>query len=207
MNYPPHIQQLVDHFARLPGVGPKMAARLVFHLVKQPEARVRDMATALSALRDHIVRCDTCRTYAETNPCEICADPRRQRQIICLVAKPQDIEAMERTHSFEGLYHLLDQLIDASRDVGPVEAGMGTLIERIQRDQVEEVVLALAADMPGETTALYIKNVIKQINSQSRADSPVRLTRLARGLPMGADVEYADDMTLENALRERRPLT
>ena len=206
MPYPKNIQQVIDSLARLPGIGPKAAARIAFHLLYQSSDTRERLAGAIRDISANVVRCNRCRILAETDPCNICGDVRRTNELLCIIAKQQDLEALEKTHSYEGLYFLLRGAINALEDQGPEEVGIAELLQRLQTETIREVILALNPDMPGETTALYVKKAVEQINSKRTVDAQIKVSRLARGLPMGADVEYADEVTLENALRERRQM-
>ncbi len=205
MSYPRHIQSVISHFTRLPGIGPRTAARLVFSLMQKPIKDIEDFSDALRQLSQEIKRCATCGNFSEGDPCAICSDSRRNHSLVCIVSKPQDIEAIEKAHTYDGIYHLLSGTINALEDAGPEEIGIGQLLRRLQREPITEVIVALNPDVPGETTMLYIKKAVEHLN-QERQTPPIKISRLARGLPMGADVEYADEITLENAIKERREI-
>lgn len=193
--YSPSIQKLVNQFAKLPSIGPKTAERLVFYLLKSRPEELDAFAQGLLEIKDKITLCRNCYNFAETDPCPICADNRRNRQFWCLVTKPQDIEVLEKTGIFDGLYFVL------GGNINPLEPEknlrLKELTEKIKTEKPTELILALNPDMAGETTLLYLKKIL--------ADFPnLRVSRLARGLPMGADLEYADEITLENALKGRQ---
>lgn len=187
------IQNLINQFSKLPSIGPKTAERLVFHLISRKESEWREFSEAISSIKDNIKICDHCFNFSETNPCSICADPGRDQSLICVAAKPQDVIALEKAKFFTGVYHILGGQIDALENISPQDLKIKELAEKAKT--AKEVILALNPDLEGETTTLYLTKVLKQ--------SGVKITRLARGLPMGADLEYADEITLENALKGR----
>ena len=195
--YSPAIQNLINQFAKLPSVGPKTASRLVFYLLSKPRNELIQFGEALEHIQEKIKICSVCYNFGESDPCPICADQRRDRKVVCIVAKPQDIEALEKARIYEGTYHLLGGNIDPLDGIAAANIRLKELIDRIKNQDVKEVILALNPDIEGETTALYLIKTLKQF-------SGLRITRLARGLPMGADVEYADEVTLENALNNRQ---
>lgn len=198
MTYPAPIQSLIDHFRRLPGVGPKTAERFVFHLLRTPPASVQEFARTLTQLHQSIGRCLVCGTFAESSPCRICADPRRDRSVLCVVADPPDILAIERSDAFRGVYHVLDGLLAPIDGVGPAQLRIAELLARIPEDRtdIREIVFAFDPTIEGETTVHYLVRAL--------AGRTVRLTRLARGLPVGGDLEYADPITVSDAMSGRR---
>lgn len=195
--YPAAIQNLINQFTKLPGIGPKTAERLVFDLLRQPVSTLTEFGSALGHLKDTIKRCGRCQNFAETDPCQICADARRNQLVICLVAKPQDVVAIERTNEYEGVYHVLGGMIDPLEGVTPKNLTVKALLDRLKAAQAQELILALNPDMAGETTMFYLTKLLQQFNG-------LRVTRLARGLPTGSDLEYTDEVTLSNALSGRR---
>ncbi|MDD2807190.1 MAG: recombination mediator RecR [Patescibacteria group bacterium] len=197
--YPDSIKNLLDQFSRLPGIGPKTAERLVFFLLKQPKEDLARFGMALEHLRDKITVCRSCLNFTENDPCLICSDKRRDRQLICIVAKPQDLFALEKTSEYVGVYHVLGGVIDPIEGITPEDLKIRELVNRIKLDRVTEIILALNSDMSGETTILYLTKLLKQFKD-------VKITRLAQGLPIGSDLEYVDQVTLSNALRGRREL-
>lgn len=205
MLYSKRIQHVIDLMARLPSIGPKTAGRLVFFLLHQPKSRIIELATALTELSDAVTKCTECRNFAEASPCPICADTRRNKQLLCVISKPQDIEAIERSRSFDGHYYLLSGTLETFAETDDYQQEVRALLEKVVKDQVQEVILTFNPDVAGETTLLYIKKALEALN-QARPNQPVTISRPARGLPMGADVEYMDDVTLENALKERKRL-
>lgn len=199
MPYPAHIQRTIDLIAKLPGIGPKTAERLAVFLLKSSPAYLAELGQALAGLQGQTKTCRSCNDFAETDPCPICADGRRSRSVLCVVAKPQDVQAIEKTGAFEGTYYILGAALDPLGGVTPDQIATDGLLQRIGSGQVAEIILGLNPDIEGETTVLYLKKLIAE-----RAPGKVRLTRLARGLPMGGDIEYADDVTLSSALQGRR---
>lgn len=195
--HPEAIQKLIDHFSHLPTIGPKTAERLVFYLLTQDQETIEDFARVMTRLRGSVAICTTCFNISETNPCNICGDRQREKSVICVVAKPQDLAAIERTSEYNGRYHILNGLIDPLRGVTPDKLTLNALLTRVD-GSVSEIILALSSDMPGETTVLYLTKLLKPRN--------VRVTRLAQGLPSGGDLEYADEITLSSALKGRNEL-
>jgi recombination protein RecR len=191
------IQNLIDKFARLPSIGPKSAERLVFYLLKSNPKNLEEMAQSLLELKNSIIKCDLCHNYSESNPCPICSDVKRNKQSICIVSKPQDVIVLEKTNAFGGVYFILGGSINSSRDSEEVDARINEFINRIKMTPPQEIILALNPDIDGETTMLYLNKAIKQFPN-------IKVSRLARGLPIGADLEYADEMTLESALKGRQ---
>ena len=195
--YPTAIQNLISQFAKLPGVGTKTAERFVFNLLSQPSDALAAFGSAIEHLKDTIKRCGQCHNFAETDPCHLCGDRNRNHQVICVVAKPQDVLAIEKTSTYQGCYHVLGGLIDPLEGVAPKQLTVSALVERLKTNGVQEVILALNPDMAGETTMLYLTKLLKQHPN-------LTVTRLARGLPTGSDLEYTDEVTLSNALNGRR---
>lgn len=199
MAYPKIIQNLINQFAKLPSIGPKTAERLVFYLLSQKESELQKFGEALEHIKANIKLCQKCFNFAESDPCPICADNRRDQKIICVITKPQDLFAIEKTGSYNGVYHILGGNINPLENIAPQDIKIKELIERLKNNGIKEIILALNPDLEGETTALYLTKLLKQFPN-------LKLTRLARGLPMGADLEYADEVTLENAIKDRREL-
>ncbi len=194
---PRAVTRLIEEFHRLPGIGPKTAQRLTFFLLRAPKEQAEALADALVQLKDRITVCSTCFNIAEENPCAICRDEGRDRAIVCVVEEPLDVLALERTREYNGLYHVLHGAISPVDGIGAEDLKIRELMERLERDQaVREVVLATNPNLEGEVTAGYLERLIKPRG--------IRLTRLARGLPMGGDLEYADEVTLSRALEGRR---
>lgn len=198
MNHPPSIQRLIDHFRALPGVGPKTAARFVMHLLKKSEDEIRAFGHALVDLKQSTRTCGFCCNFTLQNPCSICSDTRRDSSVICVVSKPQDLLIIENTGEYHGLYHVLHGALNPIEGITPDQLKIKELLARIEnrKGQIKEVILALNPDMEGESTAIYLAKLLQK-------DAP-KITRLARGLPMGGDLEYADEITLTAALKGRR---
>ena len=188
------VQKVIDAFESLPGIGPKSAARLTYYLLHVPQGELDKFSGAVSDLKRNTKECSVCHNVAETDPCDICADPGRDRKMICVVEQPLDVLALERGDGYKGVYHVLHGVIDPLHNIGPEEIKIVELIERLRDEGIKEVILALNPNMEGEATCLYIKRLLKN----------VKVTRLAHGLPVGADIEYADDRTLAHALEGRR---
>lgn len=200
MLIPEPVQRLIDAFSRLPGVGPKTASRLTFHLLRSSEDLAFDLSEALAELKANTAYCQQCFniTMADRTLCEICAHPARSSALICVVEEPLDVLALERTDGFEGQYHVLHGALSPIEGVGPEDVKIAELIERIKAGGVEEIIIATNPSMEGDATAMYIQ--------QQLAPFDVRITRLARGLPVGGDLEYADQNTLLRALSGRQDM-
>ncbi len=192
------IDALTSELARLPGIGRKTAQRLTYHLLRQPAEQSHRLAEAIVALRDRIRVCERCRNLTEMTICALCADPRRDASIICVVEEASDIASIERASEFRGLYHVLGGRLSPLDGVGPDDLAIASLLQRIRPEQVLEVILATNPSLEGEATALYVQ---RQLAAQS-----VRVTRIARGLPVGGDLEYADGVTIAQALSARRDM-
>jgi len=191
---PKSVRTLIEEFSKLPGVGPKSAQRLTMHLLHSPKERISSLGEAVSSLTDHVVFCETCWNIAEENPCRICRSESRDKSIICVVEEILDVVAIEKTGEYKGLYHVLHGALSPVDGVGPDQLKIVALVERMTPD-VKEVILATNPSLEGEATALYIQ---KQLRSFE-----VKITRIARGLPVGGDVEYADEITLIRAMNGR----
>jgi len=200
MIIPKSIKNLIEAFERLPGIGPKTAARLTFYLLHVPEHEIEMLAEAVGRLKKDTVVCQTCFNVAEKDPCVICSSPQRERTVLSVVESPLDVLALERA-GFKGLYHVLQGVIDPLNNIGPEELKIRELLKRIEVEDWEEIVLATNPSVEGEATAMYIKRTIE--NRKSTIVNRVRITRLARGLPVGGDLEYADDVTLGKAIEGR----
>ena len=197
---PPSIQNLVDHFTTLPGIGPKTAEKLVFYLLRRAPRDLHDFGQSLSHLADNVKLCSRCQNFTDDDPCAICSNPRRDQETICVVADPLDLLALENTHNFRGVYHVLGHNINPLEGITPNDIRIRELIRRIENPelQIQEVILALDANNEGETTALYLARLLHKYQ--------VKITRIGKGLPMGSDMEYADSVTLSNALEGRREI-
>jgi recombination protein RecR len=190
------IDGLVTELARLPGIGRKTAQRLTFHLLQQPVEQVERLAEALHRVAEHVHPCGTCGVLTEAEPCEYCTDPRRDPALLCVVEEASAVMVVDRATSFRGRYHVLGGRLSPLDGVGPDALRLEQLVIRVERDQVQEVILATNPSMEGEVTATYIQQIL--------AGRAVRVTRLARGLPMGGDLEYVDGVTLAHALSARQ---
>ena len=211
MNLAKPIRRLIEAFERLPGIGPKTAARLTFYLLHVPQGELDEFATALSSLKKETVLCSICMDVAEVDPCPICSDSTRDQGIICVVEQPLDVLALERAGSFNGLYHVLHGVISPLNNIGPDEIYIKQLLDRITslpRRQaghislITEIILATNPNMEGEATAMYIKKELE--GKMAGEQEGFKITRLGQGLPTGGDLEYADEVTLSRALEGRR---
>jgi recombination protein RecR len=189
---------VIEELSRLPGVGGKTAQRLAFFMLKNSPDSARSLASALSALHEQVKTCSTCFNLSEHETCPICADSRRKAEVLCVVEEPKDLGAIERTGDFHGRYHVLLGSLSPLEGIGPDELKIGELLKRLQGGEVKEVIVATNPDVEGEATALYLAKLIKPLG--------IKLTRLASGLPMGAELEYADQITVSRALANRREL-
>lgn len=197
---PKALSKLIESFEKLPGIGPKSAQRLSFYLLHLPQEELDQFAKNISDLKSHTVVCSVCKNVAETDPCVICSTPSRTHSVICVVEQPTDVLSLERTGKFKGVYHVLHGAIDPLNNIGPDEIYIDDLLKRITShvSRVTEIILATNPTMEGEATAMYITKQVKNRTSK------IKITRLAHGLPVGADIEYADEVTLSRALEGRR---
>ncbi len=195
---PPPIARLIEALVKLPGIGPKTASRLAFYLLRAPEEEVAALAEALWELKRQIRLCEVCFNITDESPCAICRDERRDHGLICVVEEPLDVLAIERTGEYTGVYHVLHGVISPMDGVGPEHLRIRELVDRVQRDAPREVILATNPSLEGENTAVYIHRLLAPLG--------VRVTRLARGLPVGGDLEYADEITLVRALQGRQEM-
>ncbi|MDP3998283.1 MAG: recombination mediator RecR [bacterium] len=216
MVLPKAIQKLIEAFERLPGIGPKTAARLTFYLLHVPQEELDRFSQAVGNLKKETVICPACFNVSETDPCPICQDSQRDQALICVVEEPLDLLSLEKTGKYKGLYHVLHGVIDPLNNIGPDELYIRQLVERIRNQPVRqaspdetggesgisEVILATNPTMEGEATAMYIAKQLRELSAISH--KPLAITRLAHGLPMGGDLEYADEVTLTHALEGRR---
>lgn len=198
MFYPEPISKLIEGFMKLPGIGPKTAGRLAFFVLNMKEDDVLDLAKALVNAKRQLHYCTVCNNITDLDPCHICRDKRRDGSIICVVQEPRDVVAMEKTREFEGYYHVLQGAISPMDGIGPEDIRIPDLLKRLGDEQVKEVILATNPNIEGEATAMYISRLIKPFG--------IRVTRIAHGLPVGGDLEYADEVTLTKALEGRREL-
>lgn len=200
MKTPKPIQNLIDSFEKLPGIGPKSAQRLTFYLLHVPQHNLDQFADALKSLKEQTKMCAICKNVDETDPCSICSDSFRDTSVICVVEDPLDVLALERTRNFKWSYHVLHGAINPLNNIGPDEIFISHLLMRLGGDSpVEEIILATNPTMEGEATAMYIQKAVRNLKGES-----IKITRIGRGLPIGSDLEYADEITLERALEGRR---
>ena len=200
MPFPASIQSLINHFSNLPGIGPKTAERLVFYLLKQDSKTLADFSQTLSHIKDNIKKCSICGNLTDLDPCSICSDPKRDKTTICIIAEPADILPLEKSGEFHGVYHVLGGVLNPTEGITPDKLNIKELEKRIsasseKNNRIKEIILALNPTIEGETTCLYLTKLLKKYN--------IKITKLARGLPQGSDLEYADEVTLANAFRGR----
>jgi recombination protein RecR len=195
---PEPVTRLIEAFAQLPGIGPKTASRLTFYLLRRPAEQAEVLADALRDLKQKTVFCSICFNITEQSPCAICRDEGRDRSILCVVEEPLDVVAIDRTGEYRGLYHVLHGAISPVEGIGPDELRINELLSRLKAEPVQEVLLATNPNLEGEATAMYLARLVQPLG--------VRVTRLARGLPVGGDLEYADAVTLGRALEGRREM-
>ena len=192
------VQDLIDELGRLPGVGPKSAQRIAFHLLAADTADVRRLADALLEVKARVRFCEVCGNVAEDERCRVCLDPRRSDEVICVVEEPKDVVAIERTREFRGRYHVLGGAINPIENVGPDDLRIKELLTRLYDTNVKEIIMATNPNVEGEATAMYIAKLLKP--------SGIKVTRIAHGLPIGGDLEYADEVTLAKAMENRREI-
>ena len=192
------ISRLVNQLSKLPGIGKKTAQRLAYHIISQPEDQVKELAVAIYNGKKQVLFCPVCGNFTDVDPCAICSDPNRRKDVICVVKDPRDVNAMERMRDYNGLYHVLHGVISPMDGVGPDDIRIRELMERLSSSEVKEVVLATNPDVEGEATAAYISRLIKPMG--------VRVTRIAHGVPVGGELEYTDEVTLLRAFQGRREL-
>lgn len=196
MRIPKSVASLIEVFESLPGIGPKSAARLTYYLLHAPDSISQRLSEAAGELRAKTKICAICQNICETNPCEICTDDNRNKSVICVVEDPLDVWAVDKSGSFNGLYHVLHGVIAPLENIGPEELKITELLKRLNDDKVQEIILATNPSMEGEATAMYLQRLIKPLG--------IKTTRIARGIPIGAELEYADDVTLRRAFEGRR---
>lgn len=192
---PPALEKLIEQLVRLPGIGKKTATRLALNILRKPPGLARDLAGALTGLHDSIQLCSCCFTFSDSDPCVICADPRRQGDLVCVVEQSGDLIAIEKTNSFRGHYHILHGVLAPMDGIGPEEIKVRELVARIRSGTITEVIIATSSTVPGEVTASYLTDILQK--------EPIKLTRLACGIPMGMDIKYADKYTLAKAIETR----
>ena len=193
---PGPVLRLIEEFHKLPGVGPKSAQRLTYYLLRMPAAEARALAETILEVKERITFCSTCQNVTESDPCRICDNERRDRSMVCVVEEPLDILAVERSGSYDGMYHVLHGAISPMDGIGPEDLKIEELLGRLRSGEVTEVILATNPNLEGEATAMYLTRLLQPLGP--------KLTRLARGLPVGGDLEYADDVTLTRALEGRQ---
>ncbi|HEX5563943.1 MAG TPA: recombination mediator RecR [Sporosarcina sp.] len=198
MHYPEPISKLIDSFMKLPGIGPKTAGRLAFFVLSMKEDTVLEFAKALVDAKRNLRFCSVCGHITDIDPCQICQDQSRDRSMICVVQDPKDVIAMEKMRDYNGMYHVLHGAISPMDGIGPEDINVPSLLTRLQDEEVEELILATNPTIEGEATAMYISRLVKP--------SGITTTRIAHGLPVGGDLEYADEVTLSKALEGRREL-
>lgn len=197
-HYSSHIDRLIERLGKLPGVGYKTAQRLAFYIINMPQDEVSGLAEAIRNAKEHIAYCKTCYNISDKDPCSICNSPNRDESLICVVEDPRDVAAMERTREYHGKYHVLHGTISPSQAVTPDMIRIKELISRLHDDRIKEVIIATNTTIDGEATAMYIARLIKPFG--------VKVTRIAHGLPVGANLEFADDVTIGKALEGRREI-
>ena len=203
LDYSEPVAKLIDEFKRLPGIGQKSAQRLAFYVLRRPENEVRDFAHALLEVKDKITFCSVCNNLTDVNPCLYCSNPKRDRSVICVVEEPYNLVAVEKTRSFKGLYHILHGSLSPIRGVGPDELMLANLLPRLLPEnnegvEVTEVIVATNPTTEGEATANYIARLLKPVG--------VKVTRIAMGMPVGSDLEYVDEVTMDRALANRHEI-
>ena len=195
MSLPISIRNLINHFSSLPGLGQKTSERLVFYLLKQDKNFLASFAENLLRIKDNVKNCALCGSLTEQNLCSICNDSRRDHLAICVVAELSDIQSLEKSREFNGVYHVLNGYLSPTEGINPENLRIKELLERINNNRIKEIILALNPTIEGETTVLYLTKLLKRYN--------IKITKLARGLPQGSDLEYADEVTLANAIKGR----
>ena len=197
--YTPALQKLIDELGKLPGVGPKSAQRIAFHLIKLPEQDALSLANAIQEAKQKVRFCEKCFNMSDEAICEICSDTQRDSSLVCVVEEPRDIVALERTREYKGLYHVLQGAINPIDGVGPEQLKIRELLERLKGNTLQEVILCTNPNIEGEATAMYLAKLIEPLG--------IQVSRIASGLPVGGDLEYADELTLGRALEGRRKIT
>jgi recombination protein RecR len=196
VSLPTPLQHLVDQFKKLPGIGAKSAQRLAFHVLRTPREDAERLCDAIRDVKEHVTYCSICHNITDIDPCAFCEDDARDRRVICVVEEPQNVHVIDKTGGFRGMYHVLMGTISPLQGVGPDDLKIKSLLGRIQTAAVEEVILATSPTVEGEATAIYLARLLKPLG--------VRVTRIATGIPVGSDIEYADDLTMGKALEGRR---
>ena len=192
------LSRLIQEFNRLPGIGPKSAQRLAYYLIRIPEEEAKSLAESILAIKDRVIFCDVCQNITENSPCYLCSHDSRDKSRICVVEEPLDVLSLERTQVYKGTYHVIHGVISPASGIGPEDLKIRELLNRLKDDSVEEIILATNPSLEGESTAMYIHKLLSPIVN--------KITRLARGLPVGGDLEYADELTLSRALDDRKEI-
>ncbi len=196
MSLPASLQNLIDQFKRLPGVGAKSAQRLAFHVLRTPREDTERLCDAIREVKDRVTYCTVCNNFTDTDPCVYCSNPSRDHRLVCVVEEPQNVNVIEKTGGFRGVYHVLLGALSPLQGIGPDDLKIKGLLVRIGSDQVEEIILANSPTVEGEATAIYLARLLKPLG--------VRVTRIATGIPVGSDLEYADELTMGKAMEGRR---
>ena len=196
MPLPDPLIRLIEELQRLPGIGPKGAQRLAFHILKTPREQVERLADALRDVKEHVTYCSVCNNITDADPCTYCSNTERNHHVICVVEEPQNVGAVERTREFKGVYHVLMGALSPLQGIGPDELKIKPLLSRVAGGNIEEVILATNPNVEGEATALYLARLLKPLG--------VKVTRIAMGVPMGSDLEYTDEVTMHKAMEGRR---
>lgn len=198
MLYPKSLEKLIEEFRKMPGIGPKSAQRLALYFLRLQNYEKDNLIQKLIELKEKITYCSICFNISETNPCAICSDKRRDNSTICIVEQPQDVIAFEKTKVFKGVYHILQGVISPLDGINPEDIRIKELLERIKMNEVKEIIIATNPNAEGEATAMYLTKLIKPLS--------IKITRISYGLPVGADIDYADEVTLSKALEGRKEL-
>ena len=193
---PPALERLIQDLSKLPGIGKKTATRLALYIMRGSAEEARSLAADLAELHTAVKLCSICFIFSETDPCKICSDPSRNTEVVCVVEGPDDLLVIEKTGAYRGLYHILHGVLAPMDGIGPDEIKINELIERIRRCKISEILIATSSTVPGEATASYLARILSQ--------EPVKVTRLACGIPMGMDIKYADEVTLTRAIETRQ---
>jgi recombination protein RecR len=198
MARPDPLSRLVEQFQRLPGIGSKSAQRLAFHILKTPREEVERLAEAMRDVKDRVTYCSTCSNITDIDPCYYCTDASRDHRVLCVVEQPENVSAVEKTRDFKGLYHVLMGALSPLHGIGPDDLKIKDLLTRVGQGRIEEVILATNPNVEGEATAIYLAKLLKPLG--------VRVTRIAMGVPVGSDLDYADEVTMQRAMEGRREL-
>jgi recombination protein RecR len=196
MSLPASLQNLIDQFKRLPGVGAKSAQRLAFHVLKTPREDAERLVDAIRDVKDRVTYCTICNNFTDVDPCQYCADPARDHRLVCVIEEPQNVNVIEKTGGFRGVYHVLLGSLSPLQGVGPDDLKIKGLLTRMASDDIDEIILATNPTVEGEATAIYLARLLKPLG--------VRVTRIATGIPVGSDLEYADELTMGKAMEGRR---